>query len=145
MSNLQNSIVTVDEMRHYLMDRVPEDNELEFDLSFTDDEINRAMVHAARDWNSIPPVGIMQADPARLPADTNVFFDGTLVHLYTSLIAKMRRNDLDYTAGGVDVNIVAKRIANLTKAREEHRELFRTAASDIKVSANLKRAFGRVG
>lgn len=138
MADLSNTFVTVEDIRHYVQDRIPEDNELEFDLSFTDEEIERAMVSAARDFNSIPPIGVLKADPQNLWADTNIFFDGTLVHLYTSLIAKLRRNDFDYDAGGVTVNMVQKRIRNLKEAREEHRELFERAAKALKVTKNLR-------
>lgn len=137
--------VTVGEVRAYLVDQTPEDNELEMDLSFTDEQIQTAMRMAARDYNSQPPIGVSTADPTQLPADTNLFFNGILTHLFTMKVNQWRRNDMDYSAGGVGANIVAKRIANLEKSRNEHRELFTREARDIKVTLNLRKAWGRVG
>lgn len=145
MSNLQNSYLTVEDIRYAVMDRTPEDNELEFDLAFTDEEIALAMRHAAMDFNTIPPIGGMMADPSMLPACYSTFLDGTIAKLYTTLLAKLRRNDMDYTAGGVSANIVQKRIQHFERARQEHNEAFRTSARDLKITYNLSRIGGRVG
>lgn len=145
MSSLQNSYLTIDDIRHALMDRTPDDNEIEFDLAFTDEEIAMAMRHAAMAFNTIPPIGVMTPDPAKLPACYTTFLDGTIAQLYTTLLAKMRRNDMDYTSGGVSANIVQKRIQHLERAREEHRQAFKESARDLKITYNLSRIGGRVG
>jgi hypothetical protein len=138
--------VTVDAIRDYLMDRTVDDNEIDFDLTFEDAEIEKAMAHALRDYNSVKPISIGgNCDPAQLPADTNIFFDGTIAHLYTSLIAKLSRNDVDVVAGGVKVNINAKRIEHLARLRKQHRDDFLEAATARKLTLNLRKCFGRVG
>ncbi len=143
--DLSNSIITVDEIRHYLMDRTPDDNDMSIDLAFTDEEIQKAMVFAVREFNSIPPLGALSADPTRLPGDTMVFVDGTMMHLYTMLIGKMRRNDFDGQAGGVNTNTVRQRIAHLTNAKMEHAERFRETAALLKMTASLRGIRGPVG
>lgn len=145
MSNLHNAYLTIDDVRHALMDRVTDDNELEFDLAFTDEDIAMAMRHAAMAFNSIPPIGVLAPNPAMLPANYTVFLDGTIVQLYTMMLAKLRRNDIDYTSGGVSTNLVAKRIAHLERARAEHKQDFERVARDLKVTYNISRIGGRVG
>jgi hypothetical protein len=138
--------VTIDAIRDYLMDRTVDDNEIDFDLTFEDPEIEKAMGHGLRDYNSVPPISIGgSCDPSQLPADTNIFFDATIVHLYTSLIAKLSRNDVDVAAGGVKVNINAKRIEHLTRLRKQHKEDFLEAAKARKLTLNYRKCFGRVG
>lgn len=137
--------VTVEAVRDYVMDRTVDDNELDFDLAFEDSEIDKAMAHALREYNSIPPLVGGMDDPGRLPADTNLFFDGTVAHLYTSLIAKLSRNDAEVNAGGVAVNLNSRRIDRLSRLREQHKQDFREAARNRKLTDNYRRCFGRVG
>ena len=137
--------VTAEAIRDYIMDRTLDDNELDFDLTFEDSEIDKAMGHALREYNSLPPLVGGLDNPARLPADTNIFFDGTVAYLYTSLIARLSRNDAAVDAGGVSVNLNARRIDRLTALRAQHKADFKEAATARKKTRNLRMAFGRVG
>jgi len=139
------SYITVEEVRHYILDRSPDDNEIDFDLAFTDEEIGNAMKYAARDYASIPPMIGGAPDPNRLPGDYMLFLDGIIHHLYRMKVSQLSRNDIDYSAGGVGANIVAKRIERLSLLSDRHEERFRQQATDIKKTKNLRRAFGRVG
>ena len=49
------SKLTTEDIRHFLLDRDVEDNDLELDVAFSDEEIRDAMKRAARAYNSIPP------------------------------------------------------------------------------------------
>jgi len=134
------SFITNEDVRLYILDRSIEDNDLDLDLSFSDQEIASAMQRASRAWNSIPPF-VSQVIWPHLPADTNVFLDATAEQLYLSLISKLQRNDIDYTAGGVGTNIVSKRIEHLKWQIKECRERWMAVARDIKVTRNINQAY----
>jgi hypothetical protein len=134
--------LTVEDVRDYIMDRTLEDNELELDLVFTDEEIRKAMTRAAREYNSLPPLGVSSVTPEFLPNDTNMFLDGTVAQLYMARRAKLARNDVDYQAGNITTNIVQKQIAHLTQMTLQHRELFREAATTHKLAININNAWG---
>ena len=132
--------ITHKDVRYYLLDRTVEDNDLDLDLSFSPDEIEDAMKRAARAYNSVPPfVGSVTWN--NLPDDTNLFLDAIAEQLYLSLLAKLTRNDIDYVGGDVQINLVAKRIAHLKELIKDHRARWRETARDIKVAANLSKAF----
>lgn len=137
--------VSVDMIRNEVMDRTPDDNDLEFDITFEDGDIEAAMASCMRDYNGIAPLIGGISHPGELPADTNLFVDGTIYFLLRSFVNKLSRNDIDVEAGGVKVNINARRIDRLSKIRDEARESYQTAARNRKLTQNLRRAFGRVG
>ena len=136
--------ITVEDVRHYLLDNSPEDNDLLVDLAFSDTEIKQAMQRAARDYNSVPP-RVNNADPDCLDATTNMFLDGIAKHLYIAELSRSTRNDLDYTAGGVTTNIEQKRIEHLKTLIKMHGDFFLEAAHNTKLLINIEDAFGQVG
>jgi len=124
-----------------MLDRSASDNDLDLDLSFTDQEIIRAMQRAARAFNSLPPL-VMTVTYNCMPLDTNIFLDATVEQLLLAELMKLRRNDIDYNAGGVATNLTAKRITNYEKAIKELGASWRDVASKIKIAYNLSLAFG---
>ena len=138
------SYLTIADVRAYIWDRSAEDNQLELDLAFSDDEIRDAMKRAAREYASIPPYS-SGVDPAELPADTNMFLDAVVLHLYISRISRLQRNDIDYSAGGVQVELDKKQIAYMKEMIPFHRDRFVDAAKSFKIFTNLRQAFRRVG
>ena len=68
--------ITISDVRFYIMDRGSEDNPYLLDLAYSDEEISGAMRSAAREYNSVPPLGVETVHPGHLPADTNLFLDG---------------------------------------------------------------------
>ena len=132
--------ITSDDVRMYIFDRNIEDNDLLLDLNFSEEEIANAMVRAAREYASIPPY-TSTVSPACLPADTNMFLDATVAQLYMSEMNKLMRNDIDYTAGNVTTNLVAKRIKHLAELYKLYQDRFRTAAKDWKISENVSAGF----
>ncbi len=136
--------LTIADVRQYILDRSAEDNALDLDLAFSDDEIRYAFKRAAREYNSIPPY-IGQVDPSDLPDDTNTFLDATVMQLYISRLSKLQRNDIDYKAGGMSVELEKRQIAHMQDMIKFHRDRFLEAARAKKVHLNLRRAFGRVG
>jgi hypothetical protein len=139
-----NTCITVEDIRLYILDRTIEDNDMDKDLSFSDEEIIAAMERAAREYNSIPPyVGCVEADA--LPKNTNMFFDATVQQLYIAELNRMSRNDIDYDAGGVSTNLEAKRIEHLKQLSRDHGERFREAATNLKIHTNWMDGFGKIG
>lgn len=104
--------VTVPKVRFWISDRSPEDNPLTGDLEFTDEEIYLGMEHAAREYNSIPPVS-WRVDPRHLPDDTNMFFEATAEALYKTVLHRLQRNQFTYQAGNVQVDDVGQKIKGL--------------------------------
>lgn len=137
--------LTVDDVRRYILDRGIQDNALALDLAFSDPEIKDAMLRAARAFNTIPPIGVMIVNDGALPNDTNIMLDGTVYQLYVSKIAMLSRNDIDYDAGGVTTNLVAKQIKNLRDMAKERLEAFEKAATDLKLAVNIMGAFRVLG
>lgn len=133
--------ITVEDVRHYIMDRTLDDNDLLADIAYTDDEIRQAMVYAARDYNSVPPA-VSMVTPDCLPAHTNMLLDAVVKNLYIMTLAQLTRNDLDYTAGGVGANMDAKRIGHLRDLIALHQDKFFTAARDEKIRINIDDAYG---
>ncbi len=136
--------LTTEDVRDFLRDRWADDNELDGDLSFTDEDIERAMKRAAREYNSIPPF-VSSAHWNRLSALDNIMLWAVVEQLDRSLLANMRRNDFDHTAGGVGVNLVDKRIKHLEREVEEMRGLWEPAARSRKLTINYSLACGVLG
>ncbi len=129
-----------DDVRHYILDRSVKDNEIEMDLFFSDEEIAKAMHHAARDYNSIPPL-VNQVNANQLCDSTNMFFDGIAKHLYIMQVSKLQRNEIEYNAGGVTSNLYGARIKSFTGMIQFHGESFAQAVKDHKIAINIRNAF----
>jgi hypothetical protein len=136
--------ITEEDVRNFVLDRTIEDNELQLDLTYSPEEIGDAMMRAGRDYNSVPPF-VHTVTPGSLPGDTNLFLYGTAYHLFLSRISKLSRNDIDYTAGNVGTNPVAKQIQHLQVLAKEMRAEFRDMATNIKCSINVHETFGQIG
>jgi glutathionylspermidine synthase len=140
----RSSNITEDDVRMFMLDRSAADNDLDGDLSFSSEEIADAMDRAAREYNSVPPL-VSNIRAQHMNKDTNMFLDAIAQQLYISAVAKLKRNDIDYTAGGVGTNLEAKRIDHYMKLIALHGERFREAAQNIKVAQNLRSAFRHFG
>ena len=60
-------------------------------------------------------------------------------------ISRMQRNDIDYSAGGMTVELEKKQIAYMKEMIPFHRDRFLEATKAQKIFRNLRGAFGRVG
>jgi hypothetical protein len=137
--------ITEDDVRNFMFDRTLEDNELTMDLSFSPEEIKQAMIRAAREYNSLAPVGVDVVDPSRLDGTTNIFLDGTVAQLYIAALNKLSRNEVDYTSGGVGTSLDKTQKNNYMKLIELHTNRFKEAAYERKININLQRGFMQVG
>ncbi len=135
--------ITVENIRHYLLDRQASDNSLDLDLSFGEPEILDAFKYAASDYNDMPPQ-VHQVCASRLPFHTFLVHD-VIYHLYLSKLSQYQRNDIDFSAGGLTVDVEKRRIEHLTKTLPVMKESFLIGAKEYKISINLRRGVGRVG
>ena len=132
--------ITLEDIRQYVADASIADNELAMDFTFSNEDIASAMRSAARSYNSIPPL-IGNVNPDCLPADTNLFFDGVAMHLCMVEYQRRTKADIDYSAGGVITNLVAKRIIHLQGLIKMFRERFEAAAQALKLSQNIRAGY----
>lgn len=119
------------------------------DLAFegmlpTPEDIQSAMESAAREWNDVPPY-ISTARASCLPNDTNILFDAIAFHLLCREKQKLTREDIDYSAGGVQANLVKARLKHIDDQAKFYFEKFQKAAREKKTAINLSRANGPVG
>jgi len=141
---LNRACIHEDDVRHYVLDLSAQDNGIGMDLAYSSEEIARAMVAAARSYNSIPPLIHMVSADA-LPGDTNVFLDGTVYHLALAKLQLLMRQDIDYTAGGVTTNLVSKQIEHMKYLIDKTGKDFTTVAKSLKIARNIAMAYGEVG
>jgi hypothetical protein len=138
--------ITEEDIRFYIKDGVESDNPLlAGELRYSSEEIAQAMRTAAREFNSLPPIGVISVDPAALPGDTNVFLDGVTAALLRMTLINEAANDLQVSGGNVQVQVGAAQIAHLKTLIPMFDERFRTTATNIKIARNLSNAFGSIG
>lgn len=138
-------MLTIEDVRMFMLDRGPEDNEISIDLTFSDAEIANAMVRSAREYNSIPPLDVDYADPDCLQSETNLFLYGTAVQLLLSRKAKLMRNDVEYNAGNVQVSPAKKELGYIDALQKELKQDFIMEARQRKLSINVMNGFGQIG
>lgn len=139
-------IITEADVRSYIKDQVENDNPLlAGELRYTPEEIAFAMRTVAREYNSLPPIGVSTVDPDYLPGDTNVFLDGIAAALMRTSLVNEAANDLAVQAGNVNVQVGSVQINHLKQLIPMFEERFRRTATDIKVSINLASVYGSIG
>lgn len=138
-------MLTIEDVRLFLLDRGPDDNEISIDLTFSDAEIANAMVRAAREYNSIPPLWVETVDPDNLPTDTNMFLYGTAAQLLLSRKAKLMRNDIEYQAGNIQVAPARKELGYIDALQKELKDNFIMEARQRKLTINVMNGFGCIG
>lgn len=139
-------IITEEDVRDYLKDKVAQDNPLlAGELRYSTEDIHKAMRRTAREYNAIPPIGVSAVDPEALPGDTNVFLDGIAAALMRMTLINETANDINISAGNVSVQVGALQIGHLRNLIPMFDDRFREAATNIKLSINLNNAFGSVG
>lgn len=144
MANVKNnSAFTVEDVRHFIYDRVASDSPVLMDLAFSNEEIQNAMRFCCISYNSILPY-VENITPDRIPNNI-AFIHGIIYHLYLAKWGQLIRQDLDYTAGNTSVEHVKRWIAHLEAGMKLHKAEFDKAAKDRKIAKNLESAYGCVG
>lgn len=138
--SVEQPAIWVEHIRHFLMDRNIGDNELLMDLQFSDAEINYALERMTDHYNGLPPRCEM-LNVASLPREFFVYA-GVAYHLHLALMMKLMRNDIDYNAGGVAVEVTKRRIEHLKELLPLLKEEFTTLAELRKRTLNMEGAYG---
>lgn len=128
-------------IRHFLMDRNIGDNDLLLDLQFSDEEIHYAMERMVDQYNGLPP-RCEDLSVSSIPREFFVYA-GVGYHLHLSLLMKLMRNDIDYNAGGVQVEVDQRRIAHLKSLLPLLKEEFVELASARKRTLNVEACYGQ--
>ena len=126
-----------EDIRHFIWDRDLQDNPLEMDLTFSDEEIRRAMRFCAMSFNDLPPF-VYRIEPDQLPA-SGIFIHGVIYHLYVAKLSMLMRHDVDYQGGNMTVK--TSQIDHLKDLLKLHKEEFEAGAKTLKVNANILQGF----
>lgn len=136
------SILTEQDIRLFILDRNIADNPVDLDLSFSSEEIANAEKNAVRHFNMMPPV--VGRAIGQIP-EPLIHLYGTVYYLYLAKILNLSRNDVDYQAGGMSVDITKRRLANYTAISQQLRSEFEQAAKNYKRTINIHSYIGRIG
>lgn len=129
-----------EDLRHFALDHMVENNLLDLDLTWSEEEILQAMDRCRMMWDGIPPIGSSLSAPRTLPR-TYPFLIGSLYQMYLAKVQMYMRGDIDYTIGGVQTNTFAKRIAHFQNLLNMLRNEFQVAASAAKEAQNIDNAY----
>jgi len=138
--------IDFEDVRLFVMDRAVEDNAIDLVANyFSDEEILAAMQRAAQAFNEITPyVYDIEVCDNKLPYKTYLL-NGIGYYLYLSKLQKLAKEDLDYNAGGMQVNLIGKRMKHFQTYLQLFKQDFMQGAQAEKVASNYQGAFGQVG
>lgn len=133
---------SIAEIRLFLRDTGGEESFLLDNLAYSDEEILHAMSLPVQMWNEIPP-------PIHTYSTQNFPFRyhwliATTGYLFMAAAEQYRRNNLTYSAGGVQVNDQDKE-PNYEQAAHRRLEEYREFVRRKKASMNLEMGYGGVG
>ena len=132
--------IDVQDVRHFTFDRPVQDNTLDMDLAFSDEEIGHAMRFAAMTYNDMAPQ-CHTVDPTSLPFG-GCFLHGIAYHLYLGKLQQLMRNDIDYSAGNITVDLNQRRIKHIQAVLLPlFKAEFEKLAFDQKVAINISHGY----
>lgn len=131
--------LTSEDVRTYLVDSSPEDNELLDDIDFTPGQIQLAMRMAAAAFNEIRPhVRVVQANTLPL---SEWAMTAVQEQLYRMRLNQLERNAITLEAGNTGFDEDGTRIRNMNTALQRMSN-WRQAAFTLKQSANVSDSYG---
>jgi hypothetical protein len=138
--------IDFEEVRLFVMDRAVEDNAIDLVANyFSDEEILAAMHRTAQTVNEIPPfIYTISVKANKLPYKMYLL-NGVGYYLYLAKLQKLAKEDLSYNAGGMQVDLVSRRIKHFQTNLQMFKENMMQGAQAEKISDNYKGAYGRVG
>lgn len=136
--------LTIEKIRNEIQDRFPDDNIIEQDQFFSDEDILHAMERAAASYNSMSPIGVDVVSVSKLPANSSVFIDAVVSHLYKTAIHKINRNLITWQTGDSTVDIDGTRLKAFQAARDILEKEWRLAAKERKVEINRMQAYAYI-
>lgn len=137
-SRMSANYLTPDDIRTYLVDSSPADNELLDDLDFKDGQIKLAMRMMAAAFNEIPPY-TMQVDALRMPLREWAMM-GVQEQLYRMRLNQLERNAFQLQAGNTGFDEDATRISNLRAALDRVAGWRKLAAAE-KITVNITNTY----
>ena len=137
-----------DSVRRFVLDRTVEDNAIDLEIFFSDEEIDFARELAVGHYNEIPPyvdkITLTATNKAGLPYPL-AFLSGISYYLYLGKLQKLQKEDLDYNAGGMQVDLIKRRINHLAGNISNFKQEFLQLVTQQKVASNYQDAFGQIG
>lgn len=130
--------VTIDDIRVYCKDIEPLNVLLRGRLQSSDELIMLAMKLAANDFNIVPPVS--NASVENFPSDTILIY-GTLHHLCNAEAERQLRNQVTYSAQGLNAGIDDK-FEQYNRLATYYKQLFDQKLTEYKQYQNLDKAWG---
>jgi hypothetical protein len=131
--------LTIFEVRMSMRDLAPESNFLLDSVEFSNEEIAWAIRRPIDYWNEQPPP-VAPFTAANFPYRYN-WLNAASAELLIMAATWMRRNDLDYSAAGLQV-MDTKKWPDYMKIGMERRGAFQKWVTEKKVSINLENAYG---
>ena len=137
-----------DSVRRFVLDRTVEDNAIDLELFFSEEEIDFARELAVGHYNETPPyvrsITLTTGNKHCLPYPL-AFLHGIAYHLYLSKLQKLQKEDLDYNAGGMQVDLIKRRINHLAGNIGSFKQEFLQLITQQKVAYNYQGATGQIG
>ena len=140
-ATLSTGALSFQEVRLFMRD-YREENTLLNDVEFDAPELAHCILQPVRDWNETPP-DLSPYDASTFPYRT-YWIRGTLGYLYEIAANHYRRNDLKYSAGGVNVADKNK-YAEYDRRAQEYLEDWRGFVMIKKAELNLGQCYGDFG
>ena len=134
--DLSSGIPSIAEIRMYLRDSFPEENYLLDGLEFEDSEIAMAVERAIQYFNEVPPhLDYFRATTTNFPWRYHLL-EGVLGQLYRMAANSDRKNNLQYSAGGLSVNDASKE-SNYIQASQLHWQSYQQFVESKKYELNM--------
>lgn len=140
------SYLTIQDVREFLLDESPDDNDVEMDLFFSDKQILSAMKRTAAEYQSMIPTGIdTGVTAATLPGgDTSIFLLGVASYLYQSAMHKIARNTLAWQTGDTSVDLNKTRFEMFKLLQQEYDQQWKQQARLRKANINRNQAYAYI-
>ncbi|NDD52766.1 hypothetical protein EBZ39_02610 [bacterium] len=133
---------SIAEIRLHLRDSSPAESYLLEHLMFDDAEIALAISRPVMYWNEIPPPLDQIYNTQNFPFRYH-WLEGICANLFFMVAEQFRRNQLDYSAGGVAINDQNKE-ASYERAGQTRWQAYREWVRATKASINLESCYGEV-
>lgn len=134
---------TIAEVRLHIRDSSPAESYLLEGLAFDDAEIAFAIQRPIDYWNEIPPPLSKKYTTENFPHRYH-WMEAIVGNLFLMAEESNRRNQLEYSAGGISINDMSKE-RNYGQAAQVRLAAWREFVRQRKASDNLADAFGEVG
>lgn len=129
------SKIDVQDVRQFMMDRTVKDNLLDMDLAYSDEDIGFARRFAAMEYNESPPL-CHRVCVDNLPFGLT-FLWGIAYYLIVGNLQKLMRQDIDYSAGNVAVDLTKRRIEHLKTLLPVYKGEFEKRVLQQKAQINI--------